>query len=70
LSIHGDADPIVPYSQDVRLRDALTKAGASAELFTVPGGGHGTFKPEERVAAFLKIREFLGKNGLMASRSN
>ncbi len=29
LSIQGDADPIVPYSQNVRLRDALTKAGAT-----------------------------------------
>ena len=70
LSIHGDADPIVPYAQDIRLRDALTKAGATSELFTVPGGGHGNFKPEERVAIYVKIREFLSKNGLMASRSN
>ena len=29
LSIQGDADPIVPYSQNVRLRDALTKAGVT-----------------------------------------
>ncbi|HEY4848979.1 MAG TPA: alpha/beta hydrolase, partial [Methylocella sp.] len=63
LSIQGDADPIVPYSQNVRLRDALTKAGATNELFTVPGGGHGNFKPEERTQIYLKIREFLAKNG-------
>jgi len=64
LSIQGDADPIVPYSQNVRLRDALTKAGASVELVTIPGGGHGNFKPEERTKIYLKIREFLSKNGL------
>jgi acetyl esterase/lipase len=64
LSIQGDADPIVPYSQNVRLRDALTQAGATNELFTVPGGGHGNFKPEERTQIYLKIREFLAKNGL------
>jgi acetyl esterase/lipase len=64
LSIQGDADPIVPYSQNVRLRDALTKAGATNELFTVPGGGHGNFKPEERTKIYVKIREFLSKNGL------
>ena len=64
LSIQGDADPIVPYSQNVRLRDALTKAGATNELFTIPGGGHGNFKPEERTKAYLKIKEFLAKNGL------
>jgi acetyl esterase/lipase len=64
LSIQGDADPIVPYSQNVRLRDALTKAGASNELFTIPGGGHGNFKADERTKAYVKIREFLMKNGL------
>ena len=64
LSIQGDADPIVPYSQNVRLRDALTKAGAANELFTIAGGGHGGFKPEERSKAYVKIREFLAKNGL------
>ena len=64
LSIQGDTDPIVPYSQNVRLRDALTKAGAKAELFTIPGGGHGNFKPDERSQAYVKIREFLARNGL------
>jgi len=64
LSIQGDADPIVPYSQNVRLRDALTKAGATVELLTIPGGGHGNFKPDERTKIYLKIREFLTKNGL------
>jgi len=64
LSIQGDADPIVPYSQNTRLRDALTKAGTPNELFTIPGGGHGNFKPDERSRAYAKIREFLAKNGL------
>jgi len=64
LSIQGDADPIVPYSQNVRLRDALLKAGVTAELLTIPGGGHGNFKPDERTKIYLKIREFLAKNGL------
>jgi acetyl esterase/lipase len=64
LSIQGDADPIVPYSQNVRLRDALAKAGAKNELFTIPGGGHGNFKPDERTKAYAKIHEFLSKNGL------
>jgi acetyl esterase/lipase len=64
LSIQGDADPIVPYTQNTRLRDALTKAGAKNELFTIPGGGHGNFKPDERTKAYAKIHEFLQKNGL------
>jgi acetyl esterase/lipase len=67
LSIQGDADPIVPYSQNVRLRDALTKAGVTNELFTVPGGGHGNFRPDDRTKIYLKIREFLSKNGLSST---
>ena len=64
LSIQGDEDPIVPYSQNVRLHDALAKAGATHELFTVPGGGHGNFSAEERTKIYVKIQDFLGKNGL------
>ncbi|MGE3704504.1 MAG: alpha/beta hydrolase fold domain-containing protein [Vicinamibacterales bacterium] len=62
LSIQGDADPIVPYAQNVKLHEALTKAGVTNELFTIPAGGHGNFKPDERSKIFAKIREFLGKN--------
>ena len=69
LSIHGDADPIVPYTQVLRLRDALAKTGAAHELFTVAGGGHGNFKTEERVKIYGIIRDFLAKHGL-ASKSS
>ena len=65
LSIQGDADPIVPYTQNVRLHDALTKAGVTNELFTIAGGGHGNFKPDERTEIFLEIHKFLAKNGLL-----
>jgi dipeptidyl aminopeptidase/acylaminoacyl peptidase len=64
LSIHGDKDPIVPYTHATRLHDALNRHGVSNELFTVPGGGHGNFTPEERTRIYLKVREFLGKHGL------
>jgi dipeptidyl aminopeptidase/acylaminoacyl peptidase len=62
ISIQGDADPIVPYSNSTRLRDALTTAGVPNELVTIPGGGHGNFKADERVRAFDSIRAFLEKN--------
>jgi acetyl esterase/lipase len=65
LTIHGDKDPIVPFTHGSRLHEGLTKAGVANEIFTVPGGGHGGFKPEERVKIYGKIREFLTKNGLM-----
>ena len=70
LSIQGDADPIVPYSQNVRLTDALKKAGANTELFTVPKGGHGNFSAAERTQIYAKIREFLQKNGLGTPATN
>ena len=39
LSIQGDADPIVPYSQNVRLNDALKKAGAKEGQDLPPAPG-------------------------------
>lgn len=65
LTIHGDADPIVPYSQATRLRDALTSAGARNELYTVHGGGHGNYSAEDRVKIYEKVREFLAKYKVM-----
>jgi acetyl esterase/lipase len=64
LSIHGDADPIVPYSHAMRLHDALNKANTPNELLTITGGGHGNFTPDQRTRVYMKIREFLKKNGL------
>ena len=63
LTIQGDADPIVPYSQNVRLHEALDNAGVTNELFPVPGAGHGNFDAEERTQIYLKIQEFLAKSG-------
>ena len=63
LTIQGDADSIVPYSQNVRLHEALANAGATHELLTLPGAGHGNFDPDERTKSYLKIKDFLAKNG-------
>ena len=65
LTIHGDADPVVPYSHATRLRDALTKVGSPNELVTVPGGGHGTFTAEQMVPLHAALRMFLAKYALM-----
>jgi acetyl esterase/lipase len=61
LTIHGDADPIVPYTHATRLQEALTKVGVTSELFTVPKGGHGNFSAEQRTQIYAKIREFLAR---------
>jgi acetyl esterase/lipase len=64
LTIHGDADPTVPYTHAQRLHKALTDAGVSNQLLTIPGGHHGNFKPDERAKIYETIREFLNKHGL------
>ena len=64
LTIHGDADTLVPYSDATRLHAALTKAGSPNELVTVPGGGHGGFPPPEIDRSWNAVRAFLAKYGL------
>ena len=62
LAIHGDADPIVPYEQEVREINALKKAGGVAELLTIPGGGHGNFARDQVLRAWSAIDAFLQAN--------
>ncbi len=64
LTIHGDADPTVPYTQAVRLQQALTKADVPNQLLTIPGGRHGGFTADQRTKIFVTIREFLSAHGL------
>ncbi len=69
LTIHGDADRVVPHQHAVRLTDALESAGVTTELHTVPGGGHGGFSRDETVAIFETIDRFLVSNGLAPTES-
>lgn len=59
ITIHGDQDPTVPYSQGVRLQQALTAQGVPNELVTVPGGVHGSYSNSETLRAFGEIWKFL-----------
>jgi acetyl esterase/lipase len=65
ISIHGDADPVVPYEHAVRLHKGLSAAGVPNELVTIKGGGHGQFKPAELEQAYGKIQAFLRTHGLI-----
>ncbi|HRZ80807.1 MAG TPA: alpha/beta hydrolase [Candidatus Hydrogenedentes bacterium] len=40
LLVHGDADPVVPLEQSLRLADALRAGGGVADVLVRPGGGH------------------------------
>jgi acetyl esterase/lipase len=59
ITIHGDADPVVPYSHGVRLHEALARAGVANRLVTIKGGQHGRFTSAEMDSAYAAIREFL-----------
>jgi len=64
LTVHGDADPTVPYPEAVKLHQELEKVNVPNQLITIPGGRHGNFTAEERVKIYTTIREFLAKHGL------
>jgi acetyl esterase/lipase len=60
LSIHGDADPVVPYEQSVGLTKELKATGDQTQLITVPGGKHG-FSAEEMSKLWPQIFKWLKK---------
>ena len=64
LTIHGDADPTVPYTHAKRLHSALQSAGVTSELVTIPKGGHGGFPRAEQLRAVAAMRAFLAKHRL------
>ncbi|MGB4246892.1 MAG: alpha/beta hydrolase [Pseudohongiellaceae bacterium] len=64
LSIHGDADTVVPYAHGVNLHRTLATTNVRNQLVTIPGGGHGRFTPEQRNMIYTTIQEFLMEAGL------
>jgi acetyl esterase/lipase len=65
ITIHGDADPTVPYPHAVKLHEALQKAGVPNQLVTIPGGHHGGFNREQTLRAYSEIEKFLAAHNLM-----
>jgi acetyl esterase/lipase len=64
LTIHGDADPTVPYAHATTLHAALQKAGATSELVTILKGGHGNFPLPDQLRAVDAMRAFLARHGI------
>jgi acetyl esterase/lipase len=64
LSIHGTADPAVPYSHSKRLHEELERHGVAHELVTIQDGGHGDFTREQDAMIQSKIRAFLAARNL------
>jgi acetyl esterase/lipase len=64
LTVHGDSDKTVPYSNATRLHDALNKAGIKNQLVTIRGGDHGDFHPDQELQAYEAIHSFLAGLGI------
>jgi acetyl esterase/lipase len=66
LTLHGDADPVVPFTQATRLHAALDAAGVPNRLVPIRGGRHGNFDGNEVLRANRVVREFLVKRGVVS----
>ena len=69
ITIQGDADPTVPYTHGIRLREALDKVGVPNQHVTIPGGKHGGFTDAEMAKAYAAILSFLEKQNLTKQRT-
>lgn len=69
ISVHGDADPTVPYSQKQRFHQMLSASKLTHEFVTIPNGKHGGFNDAEMNTAFTAIKAFLAKQGLPTGAS-
>jgi acetyl esterase/lipase len=64
ITVHGDKDPVVPFSHAQRLHEALNKTKVANKLVTIPGGGHGFFGTDASQKAYAEVFDFLAKNGI------
>lgn len=65
LTIHGDADLIVPYAHATRLHAALDAAGLPNRLITIEQGGHGRFSLAEDQRNMQAIQTFLREHSIL-----
>jgi len=63
--LHGEADPVVPFSQATRLHAALAQAHVPNRLVPIHGGKHGDFDGAEVLRANRAVRDFLIKQGIV-----
>ena len=61
LVLHGTADPVVPVEGTVAFVEAMQATGADVELHLFEGEGHGFRHPENQLAEYRLIEEFLSR---------
>ena len=59
LVMHGEADPVVPVEQSIRLADRVRSAGGDVELHLFEGEGHGFRDPANKLAEYELVGRFL-----------
>ncbi|MCF6181273.1 alpha/beta hydrolase [Lutibacter sp.] len=57
--VHGDSDPIVPYSQSLELAKKMISFGVKTKFITVPNGKHGKFSDKEKQKVNIQMWNFL-----------
>ncbi len=65
LTLHGEADPVVPYTQATRLHAALTQAHVVNKLVPIRRGKHGDFGGDEVLRLNRAVHEFLLKQAIV-----
>jgi acetyl esterase/lipase len=67
LTVHGDADPVVPFAQATKLHAALDRARVPNQLVPVHGGHHGDFRGDDVIRVNHAVRDFLVKRGVITT---
>jgi acetyl esterase/lipase len=62
---HGDADPVVPYTQSTTLKARLEALHIPVTMITVPGGVHGKFPPEQMAKIYAALLDFFRTNHIL-----
>ncbi len=63
--VHGDRDPLVPYSQSVQMAEALARVNVAHRLRTIPGGGHSAFAEQTLDEVYQDIFQWLRRLQLL-----
>ena len=66
ITLHGDADDVVPYEDSVKLHEALGKAGVPNQLVTLPGTKHWNWPRKEYLKAQQAVFKFLEQHGVLS----
>lgn len=69
LTLHGDADQVIPHHQATSLHDALSSKRVPNQLLTINGGAHGrhTWSDSDTILAQQTIERFLRQHNILTA---